>query len=585
MTQSVDTKRRQVHGTIAGERTRKLQHDVLLHTNVENERAVLGALLIDPEQAAQWLEVLKAEHFYEPRHQTVLVAMQDTYARLKAVSGVLLDDTLMHEGMLAEVGQEFVHGLVNTCENPALASVYVQTLIENWAGRAQYFCGNDVLAMTMTRAEGIARLQEIGEMVEHVGLVAEGRTGRDSLEELMGEELAPVRWVVPGLIPEGVSVLASKRKLGKSWLVFALAIAVGAGGRWLGQSVEQGEALYLALEDSKRRLQDRGRKLLMGAPAPSGVFYELTWPLLSAGGLERLDGWLRAHSAARVVIIDVLARVKTAPAKWADPYLHDYSVVSGLKHLADRYHVGIVLTHHARKADATDVFDAVHGSTGLTAAADTLMVLSRARGEREAQLAVTGRDAEEATYALRFAPATGTWELLGDAAEVGVSREAQEVVRVLRASAPAPMSDQDICKALGATSEQDQAAVRQRLSRMVKRDEITSPRRGMFTVAPKETHVTSVTMSQRHDEQDNVTTTSDCDIVTDVTQVLNGHVPASPVSEPAPVLMPLPRAAPANCVFPEQHQRVGCWHDKRALGGWVCIAQSCEAALLAGKLN
>src|SRR5215471_3418673 len=71
-----------------------------------------------------------------------------------------------------------------------------------------------------------------------------------SLAELMRMELPPPRWAVPGLIPEGLTILASKPKVGKSFLAMGLAVAVGCGGRALGSiEVEQGDVLYLALED------------------------------------------------------------------------------------------------------------------------------------------------------------------------------------------------------------------------------------------------------------------------------------------------------------------------------------------------
>lgn len=40
----------------------------------------------------------------------------------------------------------------------------------------------------------------------------------------------PTRWAVPGILPEGVCILAGKPKVGKSWLALDLALSVGAGG-------------------------------------------------------------------------------------------------------------------------------------------------------------------------------------------------------------------------------------------------------------------------------------------------------------------------------------------------------------------
>ena len=69
--------------------------------------------------------------------------------------------------------------------------------------------------------------------------------------DLMATEFPPVRFAVPGLVPEGLMILGGKPKLGKSWLVLGWACAVAAGGKALSaRDVDQGEVLYLALEDS-----------------------------------------------------------------------------------------------------------------------------------------------------------------------------------------------------------------------------------------------------------------------------------------------------------------------------------------------
>ena len=79
----------------------------------------------------------------------------------------------------------------------------------------------------------------------------------------MTKELPPIRYVVPGIIAEGLTLLAGKSKIGKSWLILGTAIAVATGGYALGSiKVDEGDVLYLALEDNERRLQSRLKKLL-----------------------------------------------------------------------------------------------------------------------------------------------------------------------------------------------------------------------------------------------------------------------------------------------------------------------------------
>jgi RecA-family ATPase len=85
----------------------------------------------------------------------------------------------------------------------------------------------------------------------------------------------------PGHSARGFSVLAGKSKLGKSWLALNLALAVASGGTAIGSiDVEQGEVLYLALEDTKRRLQGRLRKILAATEAepPAGLTLATSGP-------------------------------------------------------------------------------------------------------------------------------------------------------------------------------------------------------------------------------------------------------------------------------------------------------------------
>src|SRR5215210_144378 len=79
-----------------------------------------------------------------------------------------------------------------------------------------------------------------------------------SAAELRRKEFPPIRYVVPGYIAEGCTLLAGRPKLGKSWLMLDVGLAVAAGRICLGETAcEQGDVLYLALEDNERRLQRR----------------------------------------------------------------------------------------------------------------------------------------------------------------------------------------------------------------------------------------------------------------------------------------------------------------------------------------
>src|SRR5262245_37060059 len=67
----------------------------------------------------------------------------------------------------------------------------------------------------------------------------------------------PIRWIAEGILPEGLSMLVGKPKVGKSWMALDLGLAVASGGTFLGKPSEEGDVLALFLEDNERRLQSR----------------------------------------------------------------------------------------------------------------------------------------------------------------------------------------------------------------------------------------------------------------------------------------------------------------------------------------
>ena len=115
-------------------------------------------------------------------------------------------------------------------------------------------------------------------------------------QELMGMTFPEQRWAVPGLISEGVNLLAGPPKVGKSWLGLGLGLDIAAGRPALGSlPVEAGPVLYLALEDTPRRLQARIRTALGDRPAPPGLTLSISCPPIPAGGDAVLIDWLEAH--------------------------------------------------------------------------------------------------------------------------------------------------------------------------------------------------------------------------------------------------------------------------------------------------
>lgn len=245
-----------------------------------------------------------------------------------------------------------------------------------------------------------------------------------SAPTLMAKHFEPLKWVVPGIIPEGLTLFAGPPKIGKSWLVLDLVNAVASGGRALGSlQVEQGAVLYLALEDSQRRLQDRLSKLLEGKNASELLDIATIdggFPRLDQGGADWLEAWIDKNPRARLIVADTLAKIRP-PLRQGSIYEQDYRAMEALLKIANERRVAIILVHHTKKGASADVLEEVSGSFGLTGGVDGVVILKRARGRAEATFMVTGRDVLEEEYVLDWNTSRTMWTLAGSAKKLVIS--------------------------------------------------------------------------------------------------------------------------------------------------------------------
>jgi hypothetical protein len=246
---------------------------------------------------------------------------------------------------------------------------------------------------------------------------------------LMATEFPDVPWVVPGLIPPGLTLIASRPKLGKSWLCLGLGLGVATGATVLGQiEVPRRDVLYIALEDTERGLKNRLGMILQGAQPPEQYHFALRWPQLDGAGAKDLRNWIKEHPETGLIMIDTFARIRGFKG---GAYGSDYKEIAELKAIADDHKIAILLVHHLRKAEAKDVMDMVSGSTGLTGAADTIGVLQRSRSSNDATLFLSGREVEDQGLAMEFDSGQG-WIIVGNADEYQLTVERQQIVDLLK---------------------------------------------------------------------------------------------------------------------------------------------------------
>jgi hypothetical protein len=300
---------------------------------------------------------------------------------------------------------------------------------------------------------------------------------KKTFASLMTETFAPLKWVIPRYIPEGVTLLAGKPKIGKSWLVLATALACVRSGQMLDQTCPKQIVLHCALEDTERRLHGRTQTLIGDDREDlEDYFYELEIPRLDKGCAAYLKQRI-AEDHINLIIIDTLAAVASPKGKDETQNAADYRNIAELTKLAHETGVSIIIVHHLRKQGSEDKFDMISGTLGIAAAADHLIVLDREGVEL--RLSTRGRDAEPEDKLVDFDSEMGEWTITGDyePEDTGIGKTRQTILAALGTEVSS-MKPAEVAKMTGIKL----GTVQQTLRRMTKAGEIKRTGYGTYHV-------------------------------------------------------------------------------------------------------
>ena len=238
-----------------------------------------------------------------------------------------------------------------------------------------------------------------------------------TLNQLISEDVRPIDYLVDGLLTPGLYVLAGPPKSGKSWLALWLCLCIARGQPLWEFAVQNGEVLCLSLEDNKQRLQNRLLDLLGEDDALETPVHFLLELDAEADLLTQLHTFVDAHPAVKLIVIDTLQKVR--PRSGSDySYAADYQIIGELKRFADQHELCVLVIHHTRKQGDPDPLNLISGTTGVSGAADGLLVLKPdGRTDNTATLLCTGRDIESRELRLSFDRDTLIWRMLGDSLE------------------------------------------------------------------------------------------------------------------------------------------------------------------------
>ena len=224
-------------------------------------------------------------------------------------------------------------------EHPALYAGARVAAIDTLEELARYHGTIDVddAQLIISQAAEASPHDETAPAVPASPQAARPSTWRDQIvgaQDLCDQVFAPVRFLVPGLFPEGVALLVSRPKLGKSWLLLQIGSSIANGVSALVSADEPiaGDVLYLSLEDNTRRVQRR-MTTHFGALRecwPRRLQIVTTWRRLDQGGLDDLREWCGAAETPTLIMVDTLKKVRPPKKHGQTDYDADYEACEGL---------------------------------------------------------------------------------------------------------------------------------------------------------------------------------------------------------------------------------------------------------------
>ena len=230
----------------------------------------------------------------------------------------------------------------------------------------------------------------------------------------MTVEVAPMHWIIPGFLVEGLTVFGAKPKIGKTTMSMDWSIGIAYGEMLLGlpeYKAVRGRTLYISVDDGKiNRFQERLTKRTNGHGLPELLTVSFNWPRMDehgGGGLDMVKRFLDASpEKVEVLVIDVLQKFLPEYVEDASAYQKLQRYLPHVRKLADEYHIAVVgLMHMHKDTNDKDWTSGFYGNTAVVAEADN--VIGLLEGNNGARVLKTrGRDLGEDEFLTEYDEAT-----------------------------------------------------------------------------------------------------------------------------------------------------------------------------------
>lgn len=244
---------------------------------------------------------------------------------------------------------------------------------------------------------------------------------RYMLAGLLEESFPEPFWLIQDILPEGLTIMFSDAKVGKSFLIGKMCLNIASGTSFLDRFETSGSrVMYMDLEQPPRKAQQRWKSIVGTSRVPDNLEIFFDWPIMGQGGVEKMHNYLTENPMTRMIVVDVLANIWPEQKGGGNAYHWESKQLMKLAKVSADHEAGVVLIHHTNKGVHADWFRESSGSQAMTAKPHTVWKLNRERDQKNGVLLVNGNDVEERQIKMAFQPHMGGWiSMLEDTHIVG----------------------------------------------------------------------------------------------------------------------------------------------------------------------
>jgi hypothetical protein len=375
---------------------------IALPHSEETERAVLGAILLRPEDLETAARTLRPDDFYSERHQLLYQAFLDLSSDETAIDERTTQAILEQRGQLELVGGlAYLTGLDLDLPDIGRLETYAAIVKERSIRRRLIQTAGDVIRDSLdggrTAPEVLETFQrQLGVLAQAAG---HGPAGSEDVPDIitLGElarKIIPVREdVLAGVLKVGdASCICGQPGRGKSLVAVAAAIAIASGRSFTGLAVPRARpVLYVDGELLESEVKERSTKLAAGLGITQGdigglplqFIIELAQAedppkLTTKEGRARFERYLDRHPETEVIFLDSL---RTLFGLGDENKSESWSPVNDFHLALKRRGLSVVSIHHNSRQDTFNGH-----LSGATAFSQIVNLTARAEGEDNAEV-------------------------------------------------------------------------------------------------------------------------------------------------------------------------------------------------------